>query len=551
MKKITLLLSVFLLTTISSIGQVQIGDVTITFGEKIEESRGKIVKIIGEVSNQIYALSLQGKKKYFINTFSSESMELIRSVPLDLPEVKDKDLDFEEIFLIGEKVYVFGSVYHRKEKLSNLVAVEVLPDGRLSNKEKILFSNTADKHSERGSYYFRNASTNGKFFAMHVSFIKKPTTAVYEIKLFDELLEQQMVHKKEVPFERQNNYHFGIEDFYLSNSDDIYIVINESYRDKKLKQQIENFEVHVYKKHKNYAEEIINLDANGNLIVNCHMMVGRDDVVQLVGFYSETNDRGRAKKQLKGVYNININTVTNNVSNKKFNEFDYETKAKILGERRANKGKDLNPQYRVEYIVEREDGGIIVLSEMQMLSSASGTGIGPLALTTYTFQFNEIIITAMDAQGNLEWSNVVPKDQTVSVSELSLFFASFGVYSAGFYVGSGVVILLAVMGKGPEFISFIPIYENGRLSILFNDNDKNIGETNIDKIKQMKNFNKSVPVVFQFDENGKMLRIDAETTDENRLIIRPQVHRRIFQDEYILYSSRGKEEKLARMTIGL
>ena len=43
-------------------------------------------------------------------------MKLVSNKPILLPEVKDKDIDFEEIIMLDGKVFVIGSVYQNKEK---------------------------------------------------------------------------------------------------------------------------------------------------------------------------------------------------------------------------------------------------------------------------------------------------------------------------------------------------------------------------------------------------------------------------------------------------
>ena len=37
---------------------------------------------------------------------------------------KDKEVDFEEVYMLDQKVYVIGSVYHRKDKIFTLVGIE-------------------------------------------------------------------------------------------------------------------------------------------------------------------------------------------------------------------------------------------------------------------------------------------------------------------------------------------------------------------------------------------------------------------------------------------
>lgn len=550
MKKITFLFVLVLFIASASYAQNRVGEIEFSFGEKIDEQRGKLVKIVGETSDRIYALGLRGKKNFYINTFSSEDMSLISNILIELPEINDRDLEFEEMLMVGTKIYAIGSFYDRRNKESNLIAIEISQEGKLTGNEHILFSIQVDRHSERGAYFFRRSHDGDQLLAMHVSILKKQDMIQYQVKLLDENMEVSLNHNEQLPYEAKNGGHFGIEDYDVSPYGDVFIVINESYRDRKLKKHIENFELHSFKKNNDYNKEVLKLNVSDNYIVNCKMRVGFDNVVQMVGFYGETTSKGRTKGKLKGIYNININTVNNTVGNQKFNEFDLETRIKILGERRANRGRDLNPLYSINNIILRADGGVIVLSEFQTIAVGNSSGIGPLSFTPITYTSNEIIITSLDENGNLEWSNVVPKEQVVSTTVFSVSFVAFIGTGSGVSVGSGFTIPISEMGRGPEYIGAVPIYDNGKLTILFNDNARNVGETDIDKIRRMSRYNIAVPTAFQFDSQGNMTRIDPEDAAKDQLIMRPSVLLRKSNNEFIIFTSRRSEERLSRIRIG-
>jgi hypothetical protein len=161
---------------------------------------------------------------------------------------------------------------------------------------------------------------------------------------------------------------------------------------------------------------------------------------------------------------------------------------------------------------------------------------------------NEMIVTSLKADGTLEWSNVVAKEQSATVTVAS--FNLFGVGGSGsFNVAVGLSIPLAVMGKGPEYLSAIPIYRNGQLNILFNDNVKNKGITDIEEIKALGNYNNAVPTLFVFDDKGNISRKDPEEVIKNELVLRPGVYNRKTENEYIIYASRKSVDKIGRMIL--
>ncbi|MFV8376375.1 hypothetical protein [Flavobacterium sp. LB1P62] len=549
MKKQLLLFFAFFMFCLTGYSQYKIENIGVSYGEEITEEKGKIIKIIGEANNKIYALGLKGKKDYFLKIFSSKEMKLLSNKPIVLPEIDDKEIGFEEITILNNRVYVIGSVYQRKEKIFNLVGIEFSEDGVLSSKMVTMFESQVAKSSDRGGFYFKQSPDENKLLVMHTALFEKEDAMKYEIKLFDDSLNVNFATENKVSYDdSKKDYQFTISDFDVNFKNDVFLIVNEGYRDNKKKEKIEKFELHIFKNQNKYKKEVVNIDVKDKEIINCKMLSTNKNTLQIVGFYSSVRENGKANKELKGVYNATINLATNVNDNLKFNEFDYETKVKLLGERRAKKGKDVKPLYEIHSIIEKNDGGLIVLSEYRMVIVGQTQGFGPLGFTPITYVTNEMIVTCLKPDGSLDWSNVVAKDQSAAVTVLSLgFFGTGG--NGNFNVSAGVSIPLTVMGKGPEYLSGIPIYKDGQLNIIFNDNKKNKGITDIEEIKSLGNYNNSVPTLFVFDDKGLITRKDPEEAIKNELVMRPGIFYRKNEKEFLIYASRKSEDKLGRMIL--
>ena len=549
MKKLAYLFLAFIMGCVSVNAQNAIEKVSLTYGDELPDDKQKIVKLIGEANGKIYGLGTKGKDDYVLKIFHSGSMKQLSSKPIVIPEINDKEVDFEDIFLLNGKLYAIGSVYQKKDKIFTLVASPLSEEGKLGKEGIILFKSQVAKKSDRGAFYFKQTQDENGLLVMHTALFDKEDAVKYEVKLFDDNLTAVFTNIEKVTFDdHKKDYEFTIADFDINYKDDVFLVINESYRDKKLKEKVERFEIHAFKSDKNYAKEVININLKDKEIINCSMLSTANNVIQLVGFYSSVRENGKANKELKGVYNATVDIATNTNTNLKFNEFDYATKVKLIGERRAKKGKDVKPYYNIHSIIEKNDGGLIILSEFQYVIYNTAAGIGPLALTQVTYIRNEIIVTSLKPDGSLEWSNVLPKEQTASTSTLSVVLGTMGT-SGSFSVGMAVAIPFAQMGRGPEYLGCIPIYKNGQLNIMINDNVKNKGITDIEEIKSMGNYNNSVPSLFIFDNTGGITRRDPEEAIKNELVLRPGVFYRKSQNEYIVYSSRKKKDKLGRMIL--
>jgi hypothetical protein len=546
MKKILLLaINLFLF---HANAQNQIEGVSIEYGVEIQDNTNKIVKIIGEANGKIYTLSVK-KNDFFIKIFTAADMKELSSKQIIVPPVKDRDVDFEDIFLLNDKLYVIGSVYDKKTKKFNLVANALSEDGVLSKNNTVLFEAEVEKKSRKGAFYMKQSPDGGALLIMHTSQFNKEEAIKYEVKLFDDQMMQLFTYNEKVVFDdSKKEYEFLIADFDLNVNDDIFLVISEGYRDKKLKERVEKFELHAFKRGNNYQKEVVKIDLKDKEIINCSMMATRDESIHLVGFFSDVREDGRANKELKGIYNVVVDVESKTLKSAKFNEFDMATRIKLIGERRAKKGRDVAPYYNIHSIIEKEEGGLIVLSEYQARVVGQSSGIGPLAITPITYIRNEIIVTSLKLDGSLEWSNVIPKEQAASVSVLSFNLGAVGT-SGSFNVGMSMSIPLTELGKGPEYLGAIPIYNDGKLQVIINDNVKNKGITDIEEIKNMGNYNKAVPSLFSFDANGIMSRKDPEEAIKNELVLRPGVFYRKSSREFIIYSSREKSDKLGRLKL--
>lgn len=546
------MLAAFLLGCTALKAQNKIEKVNLTYGEELPDDKQKLVDIIGEANGKIYGLAIKGKDTYMLKIFDSSSMKQLSSNEIIIPELNDKEVEFEDIYLLNGKLYVVGSVYNKKEKIFNLVATPLSEKGKLSKDGVVLFKAEVEKKSERGSFYFRQTQDENGLLIMHASMFKKEDAVKYEIKLFDDNLKEIFTTFEKVTFDdHHKDYEFYIPDFQVGLNDDVYVVINEGYRDNKKKERVERFEIHAYKSDKNFTKEIINIDVKDQSPINCKI-VPSGDILHLMGFYSSVRESGRSNKELKGVYAVTVDMSTNVPTYTKFNDLDHQTRVKLIGERRAKKGKDVKPLYNIINIIGRKDGGMLMLSEYQMIvvGQTSGIAIGGIGVgfTPVTYIKNEIIVTSLAPDGTHEWSNVLPKEQSASVTTMSLGLG-FGGGTGSFSVGGGISIPLLQMGKGPEYLGALPIYKNGELSVLINDNVKNKGITDIEEIKALGNYNNAVPSLFMFDKSGNIIRKDPQEAIKNELVFRPGVNFCVNDNEYIIYSSRKKSDKLGRMML--
>ena len=122
--------------------------------------------------------------------------------------------------------------------------------------------------------------------------------------------------------------------------------------------------------------------------------------------------------------------------------------------------------------------------------------------------------------------------------------------SGGVSVSAGAYFPLAILGKGPEFLSAILIYNNGELTVLVNDDPKNIEITKMDDVKKVKNINKMIPVAFSFDEEtGEMERTDPTEFEKKQIVIRPSTKYRKTSNSYFIYGGNKAGSSLGELIL--
>lgn len=544
MRKILPLLFLGISTTLFA--QLKVGDVSLNFGETIVSKDGEVIKVAGEQGNIIYALARR-KKKFFLQTFDASSKAFKSSKLLKFDKINGGKLQIEDLVIVDNVPFLMLSYYDKKGKTYNFLAKEI--EGNKIVKTTKVLSVPVAKRSKKGSFVFTTSYDEFNYLIAHVGINSKKEQLKYTVKLLDNNLATVMEDSYEIVFQEKNRQLFDFSDVQVNEHGDVLIATTESYRDKKKKTSVNNITIHSYLVKKNYEKKVTKVTLTGKRALTCDLIETKDNILHAIGFYSDIKKSGKAEYTVEGIYDVTFNYETGEVTKKTFNDFTVAVKAQLIGERRAKKGKDLKPFYRNIALVERENGGVIVLSEYSFIVVGRSSGIGPLSVTPYTYITNEIIVTALKQDGTLDWSNVIPKEQQVTVSELG-FTLAFGGSSGGVSVSAGAYFPLAILGSGPEYLSAIPIYHKGKLTVIVNDDPKNIGITKMDDVRKVRNVNKMIPVAFSFnEETGKLKRVDPTEFEKRQIVVRPATKYSKSSNTYIIYGGNKKGKSLGELTL--
>lgn len=546
MKK-TILLLAFVLSTTLMHAQHKVGNVNLDFGETIKNTDGSLIYIAGVVDNTIYGLA-NTKKKYFLQSFDNSTKAFKKSVLLKLDKINGNKVFIEDVAVIEDKAYVMASYYDKKSKQNKFIAKEILKDLKLGKTKTLLTVDVKNK-KKKGVFVFDRSYDDVNYFVSHIGIIEKEEKLTYKFSLVDKGLNEVLTDDYSTSFEDRKDLVFDYSSFAVNEYGDVFITTTETYRDKKAKTTVNNITLHSYLANNGYKKDELKINLSGKKALNCNLIETKDNVVHLVGFYSDLKSSGKAESGLAGIFDITADYKNQSITKKTFNTFTFDVKKKLIGERRAKKGKDLKPFYRNTHLIEKENGGIIVLSEYYLRVIGRSSGIGPLSFTPITYIANEIIVTSLNQDGTLQWSNVVPKEQQVTVQEMSIGLSGFA-SSGNVTVSASIMFPLTVLGRGPEYLSSLPLYHNGKLTLIVNDDPKNIGIIDMDDVKKVRNVNKMIPVAFIFDEHtGELERIDPKDFEKRQIVIQPLTNYGVSNKEVIIYGSNNKGSRLGTLKI--
>jgi len=152
------------------------------------------------------------------------------------------------------------------------------------------------------------------------------------------------------------------------------------------------------------------------------------------GFYSE-----EGTKSIKGSYYIKLNK----------NKIPERQEKRLR--RRSEQGKTVELyEYDLDRLILRDDGGVVLLAEQYYISTYSRSAnfaSDPYANNrrevVNNYHYNDIIIVNINPDGNIEWANKIPKQQTTS-------------------------------GDNGYYSSYQPAVIKNKIYLFYNDNPKNL-----------------------------------------------------------------------------
>jgi hypothetical protein len=471
----------------------------------------------------------QALKTYFVIGATTRNSATLVKLDKNLSEVYRNDFSrelkgkqFDQFFILQNKMLMLAYEYNKRERLLTLYAAEIDKNtGQLNGDWKQLTD--FQKDDKRDDINYRVALNADSTKMVIASSIEGKEKNSYKVQEFD------AAFKASKPVNISNEFDpetFQLEDLLYSGNKKIILVgrIYQYEPGKKKKSKFldfENYNIRMYDdKGKQVAE--INTDINGKWLTSTKLVQKKNNDLVLAAFYSN-HKKG---KTVDGMLIQRIDAGTGNVistSQKEINasmlttlsdavESDGSTEGETKAERKEREnldkikddGEGFSRFMQFSDIYYTSDHGLVILAEKyhhyiytsQSYTAGSNGSAGHWSSTTYSvYECGDLMMCKVDDAGNIKWLQVLPKAQreAIAVGRNSYGMTTnnyFYPYNMPFYAGFGSL-------------------ENGNsLYIFFNDNPKNANVVEPgQKVKTASRFGKSNCYILSVDETtGKFKR---------------------------------------------
>lgn len=343
---------------------------------------------------------------------------------------------------LGEKLYMFYSVYDKPNKTEQLFVQEVNQDGSGLNGNEVQLLSVPQKispayyvgYSAQGKFRI-DTSSDGSYFIIKYRLQPEEkddskNNDILGMHVFDQELNKVWGEDIQMPYLESM---MRTLDFTIDSKGTGYFLI------KKFKEEVNRKNANDVNNQSFAILEIKNgaiqneeeFDLGENLIEDVVMKENAGGSIICAGYYSTSKSYGT-----EGAF---ITTYSNGqLSEPKFYEFTLEfiklynnvseRRAKKL-EKADNEGRLAMNNLYMRNIVTMKDGSIALIGEIFYITTYTDSK----GNTHTTYHYNDVIITKLDANGELDWMQKLYKRSTSesfrqfsSENNLYVFFTSFG-----------------------------------------------------------------------------------------------------------------------------
>ncbi|HTA84329.1 MAG TPA: hypothetical protein VK783_15400 [Bacteroidia bacterium] len=500
-----------LLLSICSRGFSQ--DVDIYWGKFNAEDRFARTELIGKRGDYLFGYKLT-RNQTSILRYSLSDLQVNGEYPILGKPSKDKpgkmisdDYTFNSIVTLKDFFYISVTKYDRKTKENSLYMQEIDNTGKLAGNLKKVESIDSKSKFNRGTFDLIESDDSTKLLLVDYPPYDKYAGEKFTFTTYDEGLNVLKKSEVELPFKDK---YFDLNDITYGKDGNVYMMAKITLdRKEKTKGEAE------------YYYELISINTAGDgSVLQYEIKLPQkyidgisfdvDDSKDVIcsGFYGNTT--GVAKGDISGIFFMRINKTTKQVDATGLKDLDKDFVASLTSARRANKGKGISNDFKINDFIRRSDGGNILVAELAyqyVVTTTTTDSHGGMHTESHThYVRNNIVAININPDGSIKWYANIPKYQHT-------------------------------VDDGAAYSSYFMATKADKMYFVYNDNADNMDPARIKEGKNSKvmvNASKSTAVLVQLGEDGQFTKTTLFSNKDNKVALMPSSHIMTSQSEVIV-----------------
>lgn len=511
-------------------------------GVTFEDDNKKLAKIVGEFENKVYGVGFKGTKKIYFNVFDKTQMNLLKSTEIELPDYEKREVVFDDVILMQDKIYVLASSYNKKTDVAYVLAYNINLEGNLNPTPTVISESLVDKKLSNNIYNFKLNKSKDRLLIIYAEDYDKDKTVNYHCQILDKELKSQFSFKEHFQLDNKSkDYTFNLVDFAMNQNEDVFLMQVENF--KKDNDRTTSIKLHVFKKDLNYSKNTIAVEENG-LYVSSGFIVPTDkDQVKIFGLYTEISEKGKIKNNLIGNFIIPIDTKQLKAAKTILLPLDKAAKIKLIGEEAVEKNKDVPAFYSVSDVLVTPSKEIIVTYEATGLMEVRDAKARILG---YNLINGNLMVVNFTPENQIKWFNVISKSQflsnTVTGLKTDFPFKNFKLNFSDIYTLSCMTVGVEKLG------SYNFMNSSGQFCVVFNEKP-NFKENKVKFVSSFSSINDYVTYLYVINPDGTLLKMEREEAKKTTPVLSPRIFYKLNDNAFLMSTKSNKKDKLSTITI--
>ena len=471
-------------------------------------------RLVGDDESRFYTYRfLEGN--CYLEAFRKNDMQLDYSELIEPGKIEGNKAAIRKVSFIGDQYIVFKTYYSKSTKETKIIGQSIDATTLESSKPVEFFSVEVEKKKRQGKFYIWVSPDRSRILLNHYAYYKEYREYRDKYKLIDRNL-NVLVEREDVFDKGERDY--STSDYRLDNNGSFYF-----------RKQYDEYRTSIvcYEAQRNYREwerPIKTGDlgmADDSYITHTVFSINKNNDLIITGYYTEGDNK------FDGCFYLRLDSESHKIVSSKLNKFSQDFKDEFITERNLFDEKpEFNNDFGNMSIYHKADGGIVLVGERfkwyQIRSRNS--------VTNY-YTYGDLVVLNMNNQGELVWSNRIPKPQKYD---------------------DGIGSLLSKDTRTTDYYSYLAGFDNEKMVILYNDHLKNtLNQNEQGRLKALKNVNNAQVTMYSIDmRSGAKSKTLFPAARDTEVLLMPSTYYQRNQDSpVIVFGRKHKKYKFGVLTL--